>query len=273
VVDRSYIAVTSVRDEEDFIEDCLRAVLHQSIPPDVYVVVDDGSTDGTPLIVKRFKVEYLRIDVPRHPTRGVNLAYALNKGVERATELCPGWRFLLKVDGDTVIPPRYAEYLIERMEEMPQLGICGGQPQGWSIRPRRVTDGARLYRRECWEGIGGLDLINAFDLHAVLKARRLGWETRTFPIRYLERRWSAKMGMRRWINAGFARKSLGFPLWHTALAALRNLNFGRPPIIGPLAMLLSHPLGTWPKAPGLDAEWMRRFAAEELRESLRGILS
>ena len=268
--ERPYIAVTSVRNEEKFIEDCIESILGQSLAPEVYVVVDDGSTDETPRIVRRFPVEYLRIDVPRHPRRGVNLAYALNLGVGRASRLCPDWRYLLKVDGDSLIPPNYAEYLIERMEEAPRLGVCGGQPYGWKIRPKRVTDGARLYRRACWEEIGGLDLINAFDFHAVLKARQLGWETRSFPVRYLERRWSGKIGVGRWIDAGFARKSLGFPLWHTALAAMRNIKMGRPPIIGPLAMVLSHPLGIWPRAPRLNPDWVRRFATEELREYIGG---
>jgi glycosyltransferase involved in cell wall biosynthesis len=53
--------VIPVRDGEAYIEDALRSVASQSVPPAEIVVVDDGSTDRTPEIVKRFpNVTYLR---------------------------------------------------------------------------------------------------------------------------------------------------------------------------------------------------------------------
>ena len=140
---------------------------------------------------------------------------------------------------------------------------------GW-IRLKRVTNGARLYRRECWDDIGGLDDWTAFDTHALLKARQLGWETRTFQeVEYYSLRSWMKMNMRRWIMRGWERHSFGFPWWHTWLAAGKNVVNVYPPILGLVAMILAHPVSPWKKAPNLDLNWTKDFAVWETRDFLQ----
>ncbi len=282
ITDAKYVAVTTARNEEAYLPNSVPSILKQTVSPNVFVVVDDSSEDGTIEYLKTVNVLTLRFEAPRIQIRGINQSQAINMGVSLATKHSPNWEYLLKTDADVVLPPTYVEDLLRIMDNRPEIGIAGGWPldcQGrkMKIRMSRTTDGARLYRRECWDEIGGLDTINAFDTHAILKARQAGWETTTIPyIKYKELRTSMKTTVKRWIQSGFSRKSFCFPLWHSIFAALKNIKSGRPVVIGPLILVLSHILSPWPKAPKIDNEWMKRFSTWEIKEFskeiLRGVL-
>ena len=274
-----YIVVTAVRNEEKYLPYSTTSILNQSIDPSIYVVVNDGSNDESANYLKKLPVFTLNLHVPRIPVRGVNQSFAINKGVEYASIFCPDWKYLLKTDADVVLPSSYVECLMEMMESNPKLGICGGWPLNNSgrkmkVRLNRTTDAARLYRRKCWDEIGGLDTINAFDTHAILKSRQKGWETTIIPyLNYKELRSSVKNNLNRWIQSGFCRKSFGFPLWHSVFAALKNIKSGRPPILGPLTMIISHLFSRWPSAPQLDTRWMKKFSVWEIKEFSKELFS
>lgn len=202
--------------------------------------------------------------------RGVNQAYALIAGVLTASYEVLDWEYLLKFDGDTIVPTNYVERLIAKMERDPKLGICSGMPYNEKIRLARASDAAKLYRRECWDDIQGLDILHAFDSHALLKAAQAGWRTRTIPtISFMEMRPSRKYGLDRWVLTGFARASFGLPLYHTVLAAAKNFRWGWPPIINVITTILAHIVNPWPRTPNLDPDWVKRHAINEVRFFLK----
>lgn len=270
--DPSYIAVVAARNEEKFIAHSIRSVLNQTIPPKVCVLSDDGSSDRTPLIAAEEGAEVLYYKRPRYNMRGVNQAYAIIAGVLTASYEAPDWEYLLKFDGDTIVPPKYVEHLISKMERDSNLGICSGMPFNEKIRLSRASDAAKLYRRECWDEIKGLDILHAFDSHALLKAAQAGWRTRTIPtVSFTEMRSSGKYGFTRWVFTGFARASFGFPLYHTVFAAAKNIRWGWPPILNFFATVFAHILSNWPPAPNLDRDWVRRFAIHEIKTFMREV--
>lgn len=267
-----YITVSTIRNEEEYIDRCVESVMNQSIPPSLYVVADDGSTNGTlrKLTHHSFKykcMDILSLDVDRFQVGGWNQIYAFNRGVQVGTKYVD-WDYVLKVDADSLLPYYYVSFLIKRMKEDPSLGICAGQPSGEKIRLSRATDAARLIRRECWEEIGGYDFLIAGDSHALLKAQQAGWKVRTFKdLKFMELRPSKKYTMLRWMLTGVERRQFYLPFYHTFLAALKNVAWGHPPIINSLVTMLSHLLYVPRKhAPFLDKEWVRRFAIHEIRE-------
>ena len=204
--------------------------------------------------------------------RGVNQAYALIAGVLSASYDFPDWEYMLKFDGDTVIPPHYVEHLVKEMEKDPRLGICAGKPAHERIRLARASDAAKLYRRECWDDIKGIDIWIAFDSHALLKAAQAGWKTATIPtVTFQELRPSGKYGLTRWVLTGFERASFGLPLYHTVLAAAKNVKWGWPPILNFFATIFAHILNNWPPAPNLDRDWVRCFAIHEVTTFMREI--
>ena len=102
--------------------------MSQTIPPEICILSDDGSTDKTPIIAAELGAEVLINKNKRFKVRGVNQVLALNAGVSRATDNVPDWKYLLKFDGDTVIPENYVEHLLKYMEKYTRLGICAGEP-------------------------------------------------------------------------------------------------------------------------------------------------
>src|SRR5262245_46584394 len=60
---RRYLLVSPCRDEAKFLRRTLDSVAAQSVPPTLWIVVDDGSTDETPAILQEYaqRLPYLRI--------------------------------------------------------------------------------------------------------------------------------------------------------------------------------------------------------------------
>jgi len=267
LIDQKYIAVCAARDEENFIKRSLLSVLNQTIPPELCILIDDGSKDDTPFIAKDLGANVVYHYGDRHGMREINQVIALKIGIAIATKEVSDWEFLLKFDADTEISPDYVEHLITEMEKDHKLGICSGKPENEKMRLARASDAAKLYRRKCWDEIKGLDICIAFDSHALLKASQEGWHTRTITTTtFKEMRPTGKYGLKRWILTGFERASFGLPLYHTIFASIKNIKKGFPPIINTFATIFAHILNPWPKAPNLDHDWVKNhFAINEIR--------
>jgi poly-beta-1,6-N-acetyl-D-glucosamine synthase len=109
----------------------LDSVERQTVPPALWVVVDDGSTDETPAILAEYaaRLPYLRI--VRRQDRG---GRSVGPGVVEtfyeglATVNLDEFSYLCKLDLDLDLPPRYFERLMERMESNPRIGTTSGKP-------------------------------------------------------------------------------------------------------------------------------------------------
>jgi len=256
-----YVALTSCRNEEQFIRRTIEAVLNLKPAPTAYIAVDDGSTDKTPEIVSEYsEVTLLRLNNPRHETRGVNLAWALNSGIKKATRLVPDWEFLLKIDADSVLPRDYFQKLLTKFRENPRLGIASGTPTDEKVWRGRASDGAKVFRRSCWEDIGHFTPGNAFDTLALIQAKQHGWVVESFPeIRYIQLRTWRRGRLSRWILSGRSRYFLGFPVWHTFLISMVYA-VDRPWIIGSFSMFLAHALTALGRLERPHSEEYYRFA-------------
>jgi glycosyltransferase involved in cell wall biosynthesis len=226
--------------EETYLETCLKHIMNQNLRPELVLLVDDGSNDKTGKIISKFPVHSIRINKPKYSFAAYNMVRALNRGYNKILEYCVGFDFLFKIDADSYIPPNYIETLIKIMMRNPKLGIVCGEIKNKKIQKHRASDGARLYRRECWEAINGLDYVIHWDLHTILKAYHNGWLVRTIKeLHYEEKRTHERTSLYQWYLSGAARYYLGLPVFHTLLASLLSL-WKKPIIIGSLSMFLSH---------------------------------
>ena len=86
-----YVVITPARDEAQFIELTIRSVIGQTLLPVKWVIVSDGSTDGTDDIVKKYMAEYPWIELVRMPERRernfAGKAHAFNAGYDKVKEL------------------------------------------------------------------------------------------------------------------------------------------------------------------------------------------
>lgn len=176
------IVVTPARNEAAFIEDTILSVENQTIKPAAYVIVDDGSTDATPDIVRKYKwIQLLTRDNRGYRYRGAGVAATVNRGIKEAGRLVPDWDFFCKLDADIILPPDYFKKIIALMKAPgnERLGIVSGVVQGEKTNLEHPRGAARFYRRQCWEDIGSrLEEIHGWDTYSDLRARQFNWTTR-----------------------------------------------------------------------------------------------
>ena len=172
---RRYCLITPCRDEADYIRTTLETTTAQTVPPALWVIVDDGSTDETPAILAEFAARHAFIRVVRRRDRG---ARAVGPGVIEAfydglarVDL-EQFDYVAKFDGDLEMPPRYFERCMERMESDPRLGNTSGKlferrPDGSLFEERTGDENAvgpvKFYRTACFKAIGGFVREVAWD--------------------------------------------------------------------------------------------------------------
>lgn len=184
--------MSPVRDEERNLDATIRSVARQTILPEQWIIVDDGSTDLTGEILEQAARTHSWVSAIRRPDRGFRepgsgVIAAFYDGYEQIRSA--DWQFLVKLDGDLVLPPDYFERCLEEFRQDRQLGIGGGSvyhlEHGAEViesNPRFHVRGAtKIYRRKCWDAIGGLLKAPGWDTLDEAKAQMLGWGTRSFP--------------------------------------------------------------------------------------------
>jgi glycosyltransferase involved in cell wall biosynthesis len=189
--DLAYVLITPARNEEAFIEQTIKSVVGQTVLPLKWVIVSDGSTDGTDDIVKKYAAEHSWIELVRMPERQerhfAGKVHAFNAGFARVREL--KYDIIGNLDADITFQEDYISFLLHRFAENPRLGVTGTpfreENQQYDYRftsIEHVSGACQLFRRECFEEIGGYVplTVGGIDLVAVLTARMKGWQTRTF---------------------------------------------------------------------------------------------
>jgi glycosyltransferase involved in cell wall biosynthesis len=188
----SYVLITPARNEERFIELTIKSVVAQTVRPLKWAIVSDGSTDRTDLIVQRYAVDHPWIELVRMPERRernfAGKVQAFNAGHARMAGL--KYDIIGNLDADVSFDAEYFEFLLGKFAENPRLGVAGTPYREGSFQYdyrftsiEHVSGQCQLFRRECFEEIGGFvpRKIGGVDLVAVTTARMKGWQTRTFP--------------------------------------------------------------------------------------------
>lgn len=187
-----YIIVSPVKDEERFVEYTLRSVTEQTLKPDLWVIVDDGSNDRTYEIIRCYSNLYKFIRLMRHDCSGIRqtgsaVIRAFNFGLQSIGKIdCD---FIVKLDCDLSFEPRYFEKILERFIHDPRLGIASGiyleEIKGGVWKPvtmpvYHAAGACKVIRRECFEEIGGFIVSAGWDTVDEIKAMTHGWKTKHF---------------------------------------------------------------------------------------------
>ena len=188
----AYVLVTPARNEASLIEFTIRAVTAQTVLPLRWVIISDGSTDGTDQIVSLHAAVHDWIELVKMPLRAERhfggKALAIRAGLERVKDL--PYEVVACLDADITFESDYFEYLLEKVACDPGLGIVGTPYKDTTsetydyrfVSVEHVSGACQVFRRSCYEQIGGYVVAKggAIDSIAALTARMKGWKTRTF---------------------------------------------------------------------------------------------
>jgi glycosyltransferase involved in cell wall biosynthesis len=247
-----YVVITPARDEARFIQQTIDSIVSQTVRPEEWVIVDDGSVDETAALALAASTRHPWIKVISLPNRGfrqvgAGTVEAFNAGLQALSTR--DYKFLSCVDADIILKPRYFESLLHKFAADPQLGNACGQIYE-NVRGRLVelregkemTYGAiKCWRRECFADIGGLISDASWDAIDCYEAIRLGWRTAKFndeELRVMHLRQigsSDKNIFKGWFRRGHSLHFLGaHPLWILASIAFHLAS--RPFMWGGLCM-------------------------------------
>jgi len=187
-----YVLITPARNEAAFIELIIESVLRQTFRPAKWVIVSDGSTDGTDEMVSRYAAQHDWIELVRKPERKerhfAGKVEAFNAGYARVKDL--EFEVIGNLDADVTLDDEdYFDFVMSKFAENPRLGVCGtAYREGDSTYPPPFTSledvpgACQMFRRQCFESIGGYRPVRfgGIDVIAVFSAQAQGWQTRTF---------------------------------------------------------------------------------------------
>src|SRR5947208_4020281 len=283
-----YVLITPARNEEAFIRKTLDSVVAQTLLPERWVIIDDGSTDHTAEIVESYAKRHPWIELVRRGQDGdrnfASKAHAVNAGLERVQSL--GFEIVGNLDADVSFEPNYMEFLMQKFSEDPELGVAGTPfTQNGDYDSSKdsfegenyVAGPCQLFRRECFQEIGGYvpNRAGGLDWIAVMTARMKGWKTRSFSEkRFHHHRTLGTAGqgaLRALFSYGEQDYYLGgSPIWQLFRVVYRLM---KPPlIIGGLALLAGYCWAGLRRIRRPVSRELMRFHRREQMKKLRAIL-
>jgi len=284
----SYVLITPARDEAQFIELTIKSVVAQRVRPLKWVIVSDGSTDGTDEIVGNYAAEHPWIELIRMPERQerhfAGKVNAFNAGYARMEDL--EYEAIGSLDADISFEEDYFSFLLGKLAEGPTLGVVGTPFADEFNRTYNyrfvgidhVSGACQLFRRRCFEEIGGYMPLKdgGIDHFAVMSARMKGWKTRTFTERVCFHHREIGTAQRGVLASRFrtGKKDYAFgthPLWELLRVAYQTTC--RPFLAGGLALGAGYlwALARRPKRP--IPRQMVAFRRREQMQRLRNLIA
>ena len=296
------LLISPVRNEEAYLELVAEAVAAQTRPPDLWLVVDDGSTDRTPEILPTCSGESAscRSSTPRQlPAVGAVRdrlataaeARAFNLGL--GTVAWDGFTHIAKLDGDTELPANYFETLLGEFELDPTLGLAGGvyadpdpggegewdgDGDGWKVMnppsEYHVPGTLKCYSTACFQAIGGMQERLAWDTIDETYARMHGYRTRAYPslIARHHRPWGSADGTLRGrpgtasVPTSSTSRSRGSPCGRS------KSRCARPRGLSGVAFLYGYLRSAARRVPRVEDPAFARFVRGELRARILSAL-
>src|ERR1700691_6659033 len=270
----SYVLVTPARNEETLIEKTIQSVISQTVLPTKWAIVNDGSTDNTESIVNRYAANHPWIELvnlPAHRDRSfAGKVHAFNAGLERVKNL--DYEVIGNLDSDLSFDADYCEFLLQKFEEDPTLGVAGTifrEHGGYSSASdsfegqNHVAGGCQLFRRRCFEEIGGYvpNRAGGIDWIAVTTARMKGWRTRSYREKFFYHYRKLGTAERSLLASAFSYGEKdyylgGHPLWELVRVLYRSTK--KPWILGGAAL-----------GSGYFSAWVRQIKRPVSNELMR----
>ena len=285
------LVITPARDEAANLPRVIDAMAGQNRPPDRWIVVDDGSTDGTAELLEARARDVAFLRVVRAPAfapaardrlavaaeaRAFNWALGAAAADER-------WDLVGKLDADMVLAPEHYARLLEAFAGDPRLGIAGcyfaqaerdGVVRLQGMPEYHVNGALKTYRADCLAAIGGMPERLGWDTLDEIQARRLGWTTRSLrDVQALHLRPSGSAGgvLRGRARHGECAWLVNYPP-SVVLAATVRLLAADPPVLSGLAYAAGWTRAAVRRRGRVDDGELLAFARAEQRRRVRAAI-
>ena len=272
---RRYLLVTPCRDEAKYARRTLDSIVNQTVRPALWIIVDDGSKDETPQILKEYADQHPWIRVVTRADRGDR---KLGGGVIDAfyagydTINPDDFDYVTKFDLDLDLPAGYFEELMRRMEADPRIGTASGKPyfvrDGVRVSEKCGDENSvgmiKFYRTQCFKQIGGFvrELMwDGIDCH---RCRMLGWVAVSWDDAKLNFEHLRPMGTshKNWwtgrVRHGVGQYFMGTGISYMAASCVFRL-FHPPIFIGSSAMMWGYVRSMVHRKPRYGDASFRRF--------------
>jgi len=276
-----YVLITPARNEAALIAKTIESMTHQTVLPEKWVIVNDGSTDGTAEIIGPYLAQYPWIELVQMPQRRdrsfAAKVQAFNAGYERVKDL--QYEILGNLDADLSFDAGYLEFLLSKFSADASLGVAGTvfKEDGYSSAQQsfeghyHVPGGCQLFQKKCFEDVGGFipNRAGGVDWIAVTTARMKGWKTRSFREKSFFHHRHLGMANRNPLAATFSYGEKdyflgGHPVWELFRVAYRAT---KPPyLIGGLALGLGY---GWAMVRRMKRAVPKELMAFHRREQMR----
>lgn len=285
ITHRKYVVISPVKNEAEFIELTIESMIHQTIKPSLWIIVNDGSSDATESIVRKYTDQYAWIKIINRPgevvrKRGKGVVEAFYAGFDTLDQ---EYDFIVKLDGDVSFDPDYFESLLRAFAVDPQLGIAGGglyekvDGVNWRMNTAEyhVRGATKVYRRGCFEAIGGLSPSMGWDGIDEWKALSMGWKVRSFlNLKFMHYRYTgaATGHLKSFYEEGYGAYRMGYHPLFLLARGLRHM-IDRPFLIGGLAMIWAYIFAWLCGAEPLAGPQVVRYIRQTQMKKLVGILA
>ena len=253
----------------------LDSVIAQSLPPTLWVIVDDGSTDETPAILAEYAARHAWIRIVTRSDRGRR---AVGPGVIEAfyagfATIDPdAFEYLCKLDLDLNLPATYFEGLIARMEVDPMIATCSGKAYIWErgelVNERHGDEtsigATKFYRMSCYQALGGFVREVMWDGIDGHRCRMRGWTACSWDapeLRFIHLRpmGSSQVGILSGrMRHGYGQYFMGTGLLYMLANAANRLN-EKPYVIGSAAMMWGWLKSALQRKPRYEEPGFRAF--------------
>jgi len=284
-MNQTFVIITPARNEAAHLERVAESIISQTRRPTRWIIVDDGSTDATEIVIGTYLkqhgfIRFLRVGGPGSRSFA-SKARAFRAGVALLADI--EYDFIGNLDADISLAPEYYENILKEFLSDPTLGIAGGAVYTQGRRGFTTDDTAednvggavQLFRRECFIAVGGyLPLEHGgIDAAAEILARMKGWKVKKFPENKVwEHRLTGSVGntaIKSMYKLGVRFHTLGYSTGFFILKSFYRVGSGSS-LLGSAAMLAGFLWARLTRCPlSLPAEAVSHLRSEQARK-LRG---